>query len=594
MEHRLRLRAVLSLLLPILLAAGLVGVLAVASPARAAAVPSYLRAPATLASGQRIVSGNGNFDLIMQTDGNLVLYTRFGYPLWNTHTARNPGSRLAVQTDGNLVIYTPANRAIWQSRTRGRGGVLLTMQSDGNLVLYTAASRPVWYTGTRQALGSAFNPSAGGSLFSGATMTGGTALVSPNGSYRAAMQTDGNFVVYGPSNRVLWTTRSSGWGGDRMVLQGDGNLVLYTSGGYPLWNARTRNSGAVELLMGNDGDLRLYTASGALRWQSAGAPLPMIFPPATSPPPTSTSRYPRDLNGVASHDVPLMQARGCTDARNNPPGHPYLGILDIGAQFSPNPNSNNPAGTWSVLLSATSNMWLTNAQLVTAIKGYLDGYASCMASYSLFTLAVATNNDSGQYAVQNACGYPPAGQPDPLGAAGGQVWAQQVINPLQSYAAGKGQITIAGGNDIEPGFEGCPDQATAWIKAYLAATGQPYVFIGSADGCPPSSGCQWPQTFLYQVAYGYAGARAIPVPQVYNATMAQQWAYISAAGVAQRWRPIQFGGALTQYTVCRQVACPVGTTLGEPWAWDDLWHDVNANPATRIGGMPYATDLRIN
>lgn len=56
--------------------------------------------------------------------------------------------KMILQNDGNLVIYTANDQAIWDAGTRGKGGVQLCMQGDGNLVLYTAAFNPVWSTGT--------------------------------------------------------------------------------------------------------------------------------------------------------------------------------------------------------------------------------------------------------------------------------------------------------------------------------------------------------------------------------------------------------------------------------------------------------------
>ncbi len=51
-----------------------------------------------------------------------------------------------LQSDGNLVLYTAANAAVWNTRTDGRGASFLQMQDDGNLVLYTAAAQPTWFT----------------------------------------------------------------------------------------------------------------------------------------------------------------------------------------------------------------------------------------------------------------------------------------------------------------------------------------------------------------------------------------------------------------------------------------------------------------
>ena len=57
------------------------------------------------------------------------------------------GYLLTFQTDGNLVLYNPERKAVWSSQTAGRNATQLVMQSDGNLVIY-AGSKPLWSTET--------------------------------------------------------------------------------------------------------------------------------------------------------------------------------------------------------------------------------------------------------------------------------------------------------------------------------------------------------------------------------------------------------------------------------------------------------------
>ena len=56
--------------------------------------------------------------------------------------------RLVMQGDGNLVLYDNQSRAYWSSGTAGRGTSNLVMQNDGNLVVYRAGGNPTWYTQT--------------------------------------------------------------------------------------------------------------------------------------------------------------------------------------------------------------------------------------------------------------------------------------------------------------------------------------------------------------------------------------------------------------------------------------------------------------
>ena len=83
----------------------------------------------------------------MQGDGNLVLYGPAGWT-WQSGTSGTGANQLVVQTDGNLVLYNAAMSPVWFTRTDGRGPGFLQVQDDGNLVLYTAAGHWTWQTYT--------------------------------------------------------------------------------------------------------------------------------------------------------------------------------------------------------------------------------------------------------------------------------------------------------------------------------------------------------------------------------------------------------------------------------------------------------------
>jgi hypothetical protein len=53
----------------------------------------------------------------MQSDGNLVAYAPGGRPVWNSGTGGNAGARLVMQDDGNPVVYT-GGRALWSPAGR--------------------------------------------------------------------------------------------------------------------------------------------------------------------------------------------------------------------------------------------------------------------------------------------------------------------------------------------------------------------------------------------------------------------------------------------------------------------------------------------
>ena len=99
-----------------------------------------------LARGESLTSANGAYTLILQDDGNLVLYARDD-AVWATGTNGQDVERAEVQTDGNFVLYTP-DKPVWHSDTRGKKDVKLVLQDDRNLVLYDGHDKAVWSSKT--------------------------------------------------------------------------------------------------------------------------------------------------------------------------------------------------------------------------------------------------------------------------------------------------------------------------------------------------------------------------------------------------------------------------------------------------------------
>jgi hypothetical protein len=116
-----------------------------------------------LAQDEALISPEGKYRLIMQGDGNLVVYrTECGIrpecATWQSATSRETGKYvLAMQSNGNLVIYSGTRGAlgggIWNSHTDwGHGEYWLVLQDDGNLVVYYGkpheTAHPVWSIST--------------------------------------------------------------------------------------------------------------------------------------------------------------------------------------------------------------------------------------------------------------------------------------------------------------------------------------------------------------------------------------------------------------------------------------------------------------
>lgn len=97
--------------------------------------------------GQLLETPDRRFRLVLQTDGNLVLYSP-NRATWASWTQNRDAAFLTMQGDGNLVLYSSSGRPIWHTRSNGKRGAFLTLQQDGNLVLYSRKGNPLWHTGT--------------------------------------------------------------------------------------------------------------------------------------------------------------------------------------------------------------------------------------------------------------------------------------------------------------------------------------------------------------------------------------------------------------------------------------------------------------
>ncbi|MBN3297555.1 LEC protein, partial [Amia calva] len=100
----------------------------------------------------------------------------------------------------------------------------------------------------------------------------GEFLESKNKQFKAVLQDDGNFVIYGW--KPLWA--SDTWGNptaDRLVMQDDCNLVIYKKDDEPMWQSNTQHPGdckTCRLTLQDDGHL-VIEREGKQIWSSASS-----------------------------------------------------------------------------------------------------------------------------------------------------------------------------------------------------------------------------------------------------------------------------------------------------------------------------------
>ena len=107
-------------------------------------VGSRLLPGRSLTRGSWLVSLNGIYTLVMQRDGNLVLHAK-GVVVWTSDTSSHPGAMALMRRNGDLVI-TQGRHLLWSSGTDGLGdaGSALVLENDGNLVVYSRAHKLLW------------------------------------------------------------------------------------------------------------------------------------------------------------------------------------------------------------------------------------------------------------------------------------------------------------------------------------------------------------------------------------------------------------------------------------------------------------------
>jgi hypothetical protein len=214
----------------------------------------------TLSSGAALTTPGTQYRLNMQrSDGNLVLYTASGRPLWDTRTSGNPGAYAVFEkVDGSLVVYSAAGRELWTSHTAGGPGDTLALQTDANVVVYDTAGRPLWSTGTTNS-----------ELSNGETLYGSWYLESSSRAFKLIEQkSDGNLVLYNFTGKALWASGTANHPGAHVVLTAAGTLAIYSTTGQVLWEVGAPGDNGSRLTLQSDGNLVLYSAAGHALWAS--------------------------------------------------------------------------------------------------------------------------------------------------------------------------------------------------------------------------------------------------------------------------------------------------------------------------------------
>jgi hypothetical protein len=209
-----------------------------------------------------------NHDLIWGTDGYLALHNSAGTAIWRSSNS-TPGSEFCFQGDGNLVLYGPSG-PVWSSDTAdgehgGNGGLWMRLDSSCNLIVVNASQDVLFQTNTtcvvdRAQLTTPSHPQPTDCL---GTADAGTILTSR--FHDLVWEADGYLVLYDPTHAPIWRSPNS-TPGSELCFQSDGNFVIYGPS-FAVWASNTADAqhggnGGFSMLINQSCQLVILNASG--------------------------------------------------------------------------------------------------------------------------------------------------------------------------------------------------------------------------------------------------------------------------------------------------------------------------------------------
>ena len=219
----------------------------------------------TLAAGRRLHAPTRPVTLVMQPDGDLVLLKSGAEKLWASGTAGKGATHAEMRAGGNLALVG-SRKVVWQTKTNGHRGARLVVQDDGNLVVYGADQSVVWQSETVTEWAAA----AGDRLRTTEALFPGVSLTAKTRPLTLTLQADGDLVL-AREGVPVWTSGTAEKNVTSAVMQEDGNLVLHGPQG-TVWASGTGDTPGAKLILGDDGNAAIVGKRRAIRW-TTGTPI---------------------------------------------------------------------------------------------------------------------------------------------------------------------------------------------------------------------------------------------------------------------------------------------------------------------------------
>lgn len=95
-------------------------------------------------TGQQLVSNDGVYSLILQNDGNLIMYNGSGTNIWQSGTVGQGIApyRALMESTGNFVVYDSQNTKLWETKTSTSDSSLLL--ENGVFKIFDSSNKMLW------------------------------------------------------------------------------------------------------------------------------------------------------------------------------------------------------------------------------------------------------------------------------------------------------------------------------------------------------------------------------------------------------------------------------------------------------------------
>jgi len=218
----------------------------------------------------------------------------------------------------------------------------------------------------------------------------------------------------------------------------------------------------------------------------------------------------------------FLSAQGCRAARRHESG---VVVLDFGKPAFEH------GGYGSILFSGR---FAPNHKITAAMLRYARAYVGCLPKGSTASIELARGTSNYHPSVPSAF-------------HAGRKWARETMTLQHQLRQTRldAHVVSAAADDVEPAWDRSFRRTRDFYRGYASThVGHSLYNYGSLDGGIVNG--VWSAHQAFYVTGGMRYAR--PIPEIYNKTMARQWAALAQVARRRYHRPLKFAGVMTMHT----------------------------------------------